>query len=74
MNWSSWINAPDGMPENLERAMAEYPGTVLVVVHDRYFIRRFATGIWSLEGQTIHRYLDLEDAEMERRGDEEEEV
>ena len=47
--------------EKFERAMAEYEGTVLVVVHDRYFIRRFATGIWAIESGTVHRYVDLED-------------
>jgi ATPase subunit of ABC transporter with duplicated ATPase domains len=34
---------------------------VLIVVHDRYFIERFATGLWSVERRTIQRYIDLED-------------
>ena len=29
-----------------EQALAQYQGTVLAVVHDRYFIERFATEIW----------------------------
>ena len=29
-----------------EQALAHYQGTVLTVVHDRYFIERFATEIW----------------------------
>lgn len=29
-----------------EEALANYPGTILAVVHDRYFIERFATGVW----------------------------
>ena len=32
-----------------EQALAKFSGTVLAVVHDRYFIRRFATEIWVVE-------------------------
>lgn len=46
--------------ENFERALAQYPGTVLIIVHDRYFIRRFATCVWQVEDATIRRYVDLE--------------
>jgi len=35
------------------------------VVHDRYFVQRFATAVWSLEDGTVRRYVDLEDM---RRG------
>jgi ATP-binding cassette subfamily F protein 3 len=31
-----------------ERALARFDGTVLAVVHDRYFIARLATTVWSL--------------------------
>jgi len=48
--------------ENFERAMSQYAGTVLVIVHDRYFIRRFATAIWALTPPEIVRYADLDDA------------
>jgi ATP-binding cassette subfamily F protein 3 len=34
--------------ESFERAMANFEGTVLAVVHDRYFIERFATSLWEL--------------------------
>ena len=51
--------------EQFEQALAPYEGTVLAVVHDRYFAQRFATGVWSVEGATIRRYVDLEDM---RRG------
>ena len=54
--------------ESFERALASYEGTVLVVVHDRYFIRRFATGIWAIEGGTIRQYVDLEDMQRGRTG------
>jgi ATP-binding cassette subfamily F protein 3 len=29
-----------------EQALTQYNGTILAVVHDRYFIERFATEIW----------------------------
>ncbi len=32
-----------------EQALAKYTGTVLAVVHDRYFIEQFATSLWILE-------------------------
>jgi ATPase subunit of ABC transporter with duplicated ATPase domains len=47
--------------EQFEQGLSAFDGTVLVVAHDRYFIERFATGLWSLERGTIRRYLDLED-------------
>ncbi len=40
--------------ESFERAMARFEGTVLAVVHDRYFIERFATALWSVEGGEVH--------------------
>ena len=39
--------------ESFERAMARFEGTVLAVVHDRYFIERFATALWSVDGGTV---------------------
>jgi len=36
----------------------------LVVGHDRYFIRRFATSIWAIEGGTVRGYVDLEEGTM----------
>jgi ATP-binding cassette subfamily F protein 3 len=51
--------------ERFEQGLAAFEGTVLAVVHDRYFIERFATGLWSVEGDTIRCYIDLEDL---RRG------
>ena len=39
--------------ESFERAMARFEGTVLAVVHDRYFIERLATTIWTLEDRQI---------------------
>jgi ATP-binding cassette subfamily F protein 3 len=39
--------------ERFEQAIARFEGTVLAVVHDRYFIERLATRVWVMEGQTI---------------------
>ncbi|HNS04037.1 MAG TPA: ABC-F family ATP-binding cassette domain-containing protein [Anaerolineae bacterium] len=39
--------------ESFERAMARFEGTVLAVVHDRYFIERFATTLWLVEGGEV---------------------
>jgi ATPase subunit of ABC transporter with duplicated ATPase domains len=33
--------------------MARFEGTVLAVVHDRYFIERFATTLWIVEAGTV---------------------
>ncbi|MEA4908291.1 MAG: ABC-F family ATP-binding cassette domain-containing protein [Anaerolineaceae bacterium] len=38
-----------------EQALAAYEGTVLAVVHDRYFIAGFASEIWEVSGQGIQR-------------------
>jgi ATP-binding cassette, subfamily F, member 3 len=36
-----------------EQALAHFEGTVLAVVHDRYFIERFASEVWLVEGRNI---------------------
>ena len=36
-----------------EQALAAFEGAVLVVVHDRYFIKRFATQVWEVENGTV---------------------
>ncbi len=48
--------------ERFEQALADFPGTVLAVVHDRYFIQRFATGIWALQDGCIRPYPELRQA------------
>ena len=40
--------------ERFERAVARFEGTVIAVVHDRYFIERFATAIWMVEDRSVH--------------------
>jgi ATP-binding cassette subfamily F protein 3 len=44
-----------------EQAMEAFQGTVLAVVHDRYFIRRFATKLWAIRQGTLRAYADLVD-------------
>lgn len=44
-----------------ETALTNFEGTVLAVVHDRYFIQGFASRIWAVEGDHVREYLDLED-------------
>ncbi len=36
-----------------EQALANFKGTVLAVVHDRYFIERFASRVWVVEGGKV---------------------
>ncbi len=41
--------------EQFERALSGFEGTVLAVVHDRYFIERFASEVWWVEeGNIMH--------------------
>jgi ATP-binding cassette subfamily F protein 3 len=48
--------------EQFERALTSFDGTVLAVVHDRYFVARFATAIWAIVGGAVRRFADLADA------------
>ena len=47
--------------ERFEEALDAFPGTVLMAVHDRTFIDRYATAIWSVQDTTILRYTDRTD-------------
>ena len=51
---------------SFERAMSAFEGTLLAAVHDRYFIRRFATRLWAIQKRTIRPCLDLEDLHRSR--------
>jgi ATP-binding cassette, subfamily F, member 3 len=42
--------------ERLEQALEGFPGTLLFVSHDRYFIRRLATRIWEVTPEGIKDY------------------
>ena len=39
-----------------EEALANFKGTVLAVVHDRYFIERFATEVWNVKDGKIEKW------------------
>ena len=39
-----------------EEALANFKGTILAVVHDRYFIERFATDVWNVKEGKIERW------------------
>jgi ATP-binding cassette, subfamily F, member 3 len=43
--------------EVLENALIDYPGTILFVSHDRYFINRIATKVYELSADGITEYL-----------------
>jgi len=49
-----------------EQAMRAFKGTVLAVVHDRYFIRGFATRVWAIHDGTLRSYPDLEQLQRAR--------
>ena len=40
-----------------EQALTQFEGTILAVVHDRYFIERFATEVWLVEDGALRRTL-----------------
>jgi len=42
--------------EALEDALEEYEGTVLMVSHDRAFLRELATRVWAFDGARIETY------------------
>lgn len=42
--------------EVLIQALEEYKGTILTVSHDRYFLSRFATKVWRVEGGRVTEY------------------
>lgn len=43
--------------EVLENALVDFPGTILFVSHDRYFVNRIATGILELNTEGVKSYL-----------------
>ena len=45
-----------------EQAMTVFEGTILAIVHDRYFVKRFASRIWSLSNGRLTAHFELEKA------------
>ena len=52
--------------EVLENALADFPGTIIAVSHDRYFINRFAEKVCVLENGTLKEYLGNYDSYFEK--------
>ena len=52
--------------EALEEALEEFPGTLLAVSHDRYFINRLAHKVWVLDQGEITSYLGNYNDYLER--------
>ena len=39
-----------------EEALANFQGTILAVVHDRYFIERFASAVWTVKSGKVEKW------------------
>ncbi len=52
--------------EVLEKALEDFPGTILAISHDRYFINRFATRVAVMEKEGIVEYLGNYDDYFEK--------
>lgn len=55
--------------EILENALIDYPGTILFVSHDRYFINRIATKVFELSTNGIAEYLGDYDYFLEKKAE-----
>ncbi|THE09627.1 ABC transporter ATP-binding protein [Bacillus timonensis] len=53
--------------EVLENALIDYPGTILFVSHDRYFINRIATKVFELSPEGLTEYLGDYDYYLEKK-------
>lgn len=58
--------------EILENALIDYPGTILFVSHDRYFINRIATKVLELNKTSAVEYLGDYDYYVEKKLEQEE--
>ena len=58
--------------EVLENALIDYPGTILFVSHDRYFINRIATKVFELHADGCTEYLGDYDYYVEKKNEIEE--
>ncbi len=52
--------------EVLEKALADFPGTILAISHDRYFINRFATRVAVMDEGGLKEYLGNYDDYFEK--------
>jgi ATP-binding cassette, subfamily F, member 3 len=58
--------------EVLEGALADYPGTILFVSHDRYFMNKIATQVLEMTNQQIVTYLGNYDYFIEKKQEQQE--
>ncbi|MDW0110473.1 ABC-F family ATP-binding cassette domain-containing protein [Sporosarcina aquimarina] len=58
--------------EVLENALDDFPGTILFVSHDRYFINRIATKVFDLSDSGAVEYLGDYDYFVEKKAEQEE--
>ncbi len=56
--------------EALERALADYTGTILCVSHDRYFINKLATSVYRMTQDGLTQYQGNYDDYVQRTGEE----
>ncbi|MFS0752780.1 ABC-F family ATP-binding cassette domain-containing protein [Oceanobacillus sp. 1P07AA] len=56
--------------EVLEGALADFPGTIIFVSHDRYFINRIADQVAEMSSQGIKMYLGDYDYYLEKKAEE----
>ncbi|MBH5318343.1 ABC-F family ATP-binding cassette domain-containing protein [Paenibacillus sp. GSMTC-2017] len=55
--------------EALEESLSQYPGTILVISHDRYFINKLAERVWEMEDGKVTSYLGNFDYFKEKRAE-----
>ena len=55
--------------EWLEGALRTWPGAVLLVSHDRYFLDRVVNNIWEMNPNGIEHYRGNYSAYLKQRGD-----
>ncbi|TVP87360.1 MAG: ABC transporter ATP-binding protein [Alkalicoccus sp.] len=55
--------------EVLENALIDYPGTIIFVSHDRYFVNRMATRIAELTPEAVTSYLGDYDYYVEKKAE-----
>ncbi|TCS79570.1 ABC-F family ATP-binding cassette domain-containing protein [Tepidibacillus fermentans] len=59
--------------EVLENALVDYPGTILMISHDRYFLNRITTMTLELSQDGVKTYLGNYDYYLEKKAEEEQE-
>lgn len=60
--------------EVLEEALLDYPGTMIFVSHDRYFLNRLSTRTLEFQDGQLDEYLGNYDYYIEKKTEEEERV